>query len=90
MGSVVHIPLAELPGSESLTARLRGADEIVLENAHESFHFKRETRGPGRTVDEMLQMLEGRPEAVVDEHWSRDLAEVIRQNRAHDRDPSAE
>jgi hypothetical protein len=90
MATVVHIPLSELPDSESLRDRIRDAEEIVLETTDESYRFTRERKGPGRTANEMLALLGERGKTMVDEDWSADMAEIMRENRANDRDPWAE
>jgi hypothetical protein len=90
MASVVHIPLSELPNSQSLRDRLRTAEEVVLETADESYRFTRERKGPGRTAEEMLRMLGPDAHVEVDEDWSADMRDIMRENRAHDRDPWAE
>jgi hypothetical protein len=90
MATVVHIPLSELPNSQSLRDRIRDAEEIVLETTDESYRFTRAYRGPGRTAEEMLLALGSRTDVMVDEDWSADMRDVMRENRAHDRDPWAE
>ena len=86
MATVVHIPLSELPNAQSLRDRLRTAEEIILEAENESYRFTRERTHPGRTADEMLQLLGPRANVEADDEWSEDMAEIVRENRAHDRD----
>ncbi|MDQ2924019.1 MAG: hypothetical protein M3R43_00425 [Acidobacteriota bacterium] len=90
MSIVVHIPLSELPDSQILRDRIRSAEEIVLETADESFRFTREHKGPGRTAAEMLELLGTRGDIEIDGEWSSDMVAIMRENRAHDRDPWAE
>jgi hypothetical protein len=89
MGTVVHIPLSELPDSQSLRDRIPIAEEIVFETSGESYRFTRVNKSLGRTAAESLRILALHPDAnvMVDEEWSADMLGIMRQNRAHDRDP---
>jgi len=89
MASVVHIPLSELANAQSLRDRLRTAEEIVLEAEDGSYRFTRERKQPGRTADEMLQMLGADANVESDDEWSKDMADIVRENRTLDRDPWA-
>lgn len=90
MATVVHIPIADLPGSAELSERIRAAEEIILEETGASYHFTRQSKGPGRTADEMLALLRNRPVVGVDDEWASDLEAVVALRHAEpSRDPWA-
>jgi hypothetical protein len=92
MEKIVHILLSDLPIAQSLRDRIPVAAEIVFEFEEESFRFMRENKSPGRTASEALRIMASLSGAnvMVDEEWSTDMQEIMRENRANDRDPWAE
>jgi hypothetical protein len=85
MSAASHISWDELSEeNRALLERTAESGVIFIDGKGRNFKI---SALPGHTAAETLSRLEHLP--AVDDEWASDLEAIIRENRAHDRDPWA-